>query len=344
MQRPKRLDSKVPAVDAVTTQAVSLTAKTTRISRDRLAELATQCDFFTPVPQPPEPELSALLAPDEALAKRLGDDSLRTLPIWAPLVRALRDGTLGEAAPPTFVRAIIAQSSDPQGWVTRLGSAAGSVINRERTAEWPSVARIKELFAAWLFAGIQRDFDPASDVVVAVRVAELLHWPTPRVLEDGRALLDQLATTPVRPELVFHATIAHAARCIEDGEWDEALSVARTALLRAKDGDCPAAGIGNRLCAAAHLGRLELHEARFALKAAKALETASSRWGPILGRRRVYADLPELEDAKRHIGFHAQSSRLGGLQWTAAVRRLERALHDAQLLDVAQRVTELSSL
>lgn len=338
-------DSKEPAVDAKTTQAVSLTAKTTRISRDRLAELAAQCDLFTPIRQIPEPELSALLTPDEPLAKRLRDDSLHTLSVWAPLVRALRDNTVGEAAPPAFVAAIVTQSRDAQGWVNRLGRAAGSVMNRERSAEWPSVAHIKELFARWLFAGIRRDIDAASEVAVAAFVAELVHWPGPRVLEDGRALLAQLALHPVQPELVFQATITHASRCIEDGEWFEALSVSRAAQVGAQHGDARAGSIANRLCAAAHLGQLEIHEARFALKAAKSLEAASSRWGPILGRRRIYANLQALEEAKRHIAFHAQASRLGGLQWAAAVRKLEQALHDARLVDAARLAsTELGSL
>ncbi len=266
----------------------------------------------------------AILTPDAATVERLWSADPDA---WRPIVEALYLGCLTDRAPQSLLQALMARDPD----VFRWGERACDAIDAPMKSAYVSTgggARAK--IVGWLQAGLA-ELRPAADPVrLAARLDELERRPSADVVERCRALRHEVAA--VGGLLASRAAQVHAARCLEEGLWDEAHAAATEAAALAEATD-DAPGLALRLQAGALLGKRALAEGLDAVLSAQLLDALFGAAGPVLHTRRFFTGVAEPEATLREVAFLAQvPGRVR--EWPEALERLARLLDadDAALL------------
>lgn len=258
----------------------------------------------------------AILTPDAATVERLRNADPDA---WRPIVEALYLGCLTDRAPESLLQALMARDPD----VLRWGERACDAIDAPMKSAYVSTgAGARARIAGWLQAGLAQ-LRPSADPMrqaadLAARFDELERRPGADVVERCRALRHEVAA--VGGPLASRAAQVHAARCLEEGLWDEAHGAATEAAALAEATD-DAPGLALRLQAGALLGKRAIVEGLDAVASAQLLDALFGAAGPVLHTRRFFTGVAEPEATLREVAFLAQvPGRVR--EWPEALERL----------------------
>ncbi len=269
-----------------------------------------------------------ILAPDAAAVEALeaGDAGA-----WAPLIEALRRGQLHDAAPAAFLEALLARAPEVATWVERMGAAIDALGGSERRVR-DDQAQLGRGLAHWMNAGILRALPAGDPRRLQAVLGTFVRKPPPDVVEQARALCEEVRRVFPGSPLLLRALALYGARCLEEGLWDDALLAAREAEqveqhLEERDVDCRTLPRAARLRSAAHLGRLEIIEAFTKLGPLLILfRMLGGTAGLGAESKRFVHSLEPLEEAKRGVALHAQYTDGTDRAWLDAAESLARAV------------------